>query len=130
MSQLQVRSEVEQVCAAFARHANAKDVDALVRDFYTDDAVLLPPGIPAIKGGKAIHGFWKGMVDAGAADVSLQTVTVESSGDFAYEVGEARFTMPDGKGGKSPQSLKYLVVFKRQTNGKFLAVADIFNSNT
>ena len=130
MSQAQVRTEVEQMSATFSRNANAKDADALVRDFYVNDAVLLPPGSPAINGAGAIRGFWKGLIDAGAADVALKTVSVDSSGDLAYEIGEYGFTMPDGTGGKAQMSGKYLVVFKRQPNGTLRAVADMFSGNS
>ena len=129
MSKAVGRTEVEQICARFARNANAKNVDALVADFYTSDATLLPPGAPAIKGADGIRTFWKGMIDAGAGDVVLETQVVESSGDLAYEIGAASFTMPDGKGGKAPVAAKYLVVFKRQGDGSIKAIADIFNMN-
>ena len=121
--------EVEKICANFALNANAKNVDALVREFYTNDAVLLPPGSPAIRGAADIHKFWKGMIDAGAADLTLETVSVDASGELAYEIGEAKFTMPDGKGDKAPQAVKYMVVFKRQPGGNLLAVADMFSGN-
>ena len=130
MSQLGVRAEVEQLSATFSRNANAKDLNALIRDFYVDDAVLLPPGSPAINGAGAIRDFWKGLIDAGAADVALKTASVDSSGELAYEIGEYSFTMPDGTGGKAPMAGKYLVVFKRQTNGTLRAVADMFSGNS
>ena len=66
MSQVVARTEVEQICAGFARNANAKNVDALVKEFYANDARLLPPGRPLIRGVDGIHAFWKGMIDAGA----------------------------------------------------------------
>ena len=130
MSQDQVRAEVEQVSATFSRNANAKDADALVRDFYTNDAVLLPPGSPAISGSTAIRDFWKGLLDAGAADVALKTASVDASGDLVYEIGAYSFTMPDGTGGRAPMAGKYLVVFKRQPNGTLRSVADMFSGNS
>ena len=130
MSQEQVRAEVEQVSATFSRNANAKDADALVRDFYTNDAVLLPPGSPTITGAAAIRDFWKGLLDAGAADVALKTASVDASGDLVYEIGAYSFSMPDGAGGKVGMSGKYLVVFKRQANGTLRSVADMFSANS
>ena len=126
----QVQTEVTQLSAQFARNANAKDLDALIRDFYANDAVLLPPGAPPIRGAEAIKTFWKGMLDAGAAEVSLQTQSVDSSAEIAYEIGAYSFTMPDGKGGKNHLSGKFLVVYKRQANGSLRAVADMFSPNS
>ena len=130
MSQVQVRAEVEQLSATFARYANAKDADALVTNFYAHDAVLLPPSAPAVHGADAIRVFWQGLIDAGGADVSLNTVSVDASGELVYEVGEYNFTMPDGKGGKVLVSGKYLIVFKRQPTGTLRAVADMFSGNS
>src|SRR5579872_1660003 len=129
MSHTQVRNEVEQACAIFARNANAKNLDALVKEFYAKDAVLLPPGQPEIQGIERIREFWKSMIDRGAGDVALQTKSVDASGDLAFEIGAFSFNMPDGKGGKTTVQGKYLVVFKRQPDGKLLAVADTFNMN-
>ena len=43
-----------------------------VSEFFTDDADLLPPGYPNLKGPKAIEDFWKAAV-AGAETVRLTT---------------------------------------------------------
>jgi ketosteroid isomerase-like protein len=129
MSHPQLQSEVSQLSARFARNANARDVDALVRDFYASDAVLLPPNAPQMAGTDAIKAFWKGLLDGGAADVAIQSGSVDSSGDLAYEVGTYSFTMPDEKGGKLQLSGKFVVVYKRQANGSLLAVADMFSPN-
>ena len=129
MSKTAARTEIEQIGATFVRNANAKNVDALVKEFYANDACLLPPGAAMIRGIDGIRAFWKGMIESGASDVSLETQTVESSGEMAYEIGSANFSMPDGKGGKNPVSGKYMVVFKRQADGTLRAVADIFNMN-
>ena len=56
-------------------------------------------------------------------------MTIEQITDMAYEIGSADFTMPDGKGGKTAVSGKYVVVFKRQADGTLRAVADFFNMN-
>src|SRR5262245_6366243 len=86
MSLSQAQSEIAQLVSRFERNANAKDADALVRDFYANNAVLLPPNTTPINGAEAIKGFWKGMLEGGAADLALQTTSVDSSGDLTYEV--------------------------------------------
>ena len=124
-----VRSEVDRIDATFSQNANAGNADALVREFYADDAVLLPPGAPAIKGVTAIRNFWKGLIEAGATNVKLQTQSVDASGDLAYEIGQYSFMIPNQQGESTQQTGKYLVVFKRQSNGALKAVADMFSGN-
>ena len=110
--------------AEFQRHANANDAAALTEAFYNDDAQLLPPNAPQVNGKSAIRDFWKAFLAAGVSDVVLDTGNVSSSGDLAYGVGIYGFTAAGTR-----QSGKYVVVYRRQSNGSYRAVADAFSSN-
>jgi uncharacterized protein (TIGR02246 family) len=110
--------------AEFQRHANANDAAALTEAFYADDAVLLPPNAPQASGKAAIRDFWKAFLATGISDVVLDTGNVSSSGDLAYGVGKYGYTSAGAR-----QSGKYVVVYRRQSNGSYRAVADAFNSN-
>lgn len=128
-----VQTDVESALRAlddeFMRHANRKDPVGLVQAFYTDDATLLPPNAPTIRGADRIRDFWKGLIDAGGADVTLETTQVDSSGEIAYGVGTYSFTMPSASGGRVRDNGKYLVVYRRQPDGTWRAVADMFGSD-
>jgi ketosteroid isomerase-like protein len=56
-------------------------------------------------------------------------VSVESSGDFAYEIGTYEAIVPMPGGGTGPSTGKYLVVWKRQSDGNIKMVADMFSPN-
>ena len=114
---------------AFVRNANSKDAGGLVEAFYSRDAALLPPDSPVIRGTDQIRGFWQGLLDAGGADVTLETTQIESSGDLAYGIGRYTFSMPSPSGARSRQSGKYLVVFRRQSDGSWKAIADMFSGD-
>ena len=114
---------------AFVRNANRKDAAALVAEFYAEDAVLLPPNAPMIVGGEAIRGFWQTVLDAGVSDVTLETTRLGASGDLAYGVGRYTLTAPLAEGGRAEDDGKYLVVFRRQADGAWKAIADMFGSN-
>lgn len=124
-----VKDEIQQLVDDFVRKANAKDVDALVHGYYAENASLLPPNHPIVEGRANIRNFWKGFIEAGAADVAVHTKTVESSGDLAYEIGAYSFTLPNPQGGRSTNTGKYVVVYKRQPDGSLKAVADMFSAN-
>jgi len=132
MSQVQsfdFRKAIERAIAEFEAAANKKDAAALAA-FYADDATLLPPGSQPIKGRANIQTFWKGFTDAGASDPKLRVLTVESSGDLAYEIGSWSGNVPNPATGKTgPASGNYLVVWKRQPDGKIKMVADMFHPN-
>ena len=110
--------------AEFQRHANANDAAALTEAFFAEDAQLLPPNAPQVNGKAAIRDFWKAFLAAGVSDVVLETGNVSSSGDLAYSVSKYGFTASGAR-----QTGKYMVVYRRQSNGSYRAVADSFNSN-
>lgn len=110
--------------AEFQRLANANDGAGLAEAFYTEDAQLLPPNAPQVNGKAAIRDFWKAFLAQGVSDVVLETGNVISSGDLAYGVGKYGYTASGVR-----QNGKYVVVYRRQANGSYRAVADSFNSN-
>jgi len=67
-----------------------KNAGALAK-LYTKGGQLLPPGSEVVAGGAAIQAFWQGVLDAGLAQVKLDTVEVEGHRDTATEVG--RYTL-------------------------------------
>jgi ketosteroid isomerase-like protein len=124
-----VKSVWRSLDEAFVRHATNKDAAALVSAFYAPDATLLPPNAPLISGTEGIREFWQGLLDAGGADVTLDTSLVDMAGDLAYGIGQYSFTLPAASGGRTHERGKYLVVYRRQPDGSWKVVADMFSSD-
>src|SRR5688572_22887145 len=120
MSQAQpfdFRSAIQSAIAEFETAVKAKDAPKLAT-FYAEDATLLPPGSPMIRGRSNILEFWRGFLAAGASDPKLTIVSVEHSGDLASEIGTYEARVPDPVTGTvGPASGKYLVVWKRSGGG-------------
>jgi len=91
---------------------------------YTEDAELLIPEAPAIRGRKAIAQVWKGIVGSGGNTVRVNIGEVQESGDWAYEVGTFTASAPDGN---VLNAGKYIVIWKRQPAGEWKTHRDIFN---
>ena len=108
---------------AFAR-GDAKTLAAM----YTPDAIAFPPDSEMIRGNEAIGNFWKTTRDNGVQSATLTTVDVGRSGDVAYEVGKVSLTIQPV--GKEPtmSAAKYVVVWKRQSDGSWKLHRDIWNS--
>lgn len=124
----QVRQALEAANAKFVEAFNGGDAAAVVA-LYADDATLLPPNSELIRGRQGLQDFWSAAMKAGFKDVALTTVEVGGSGDTAYEIGQYSLTVqPEGQTPK-PDSGKYLVVWKRQTDGSWKLQVDIWNSN-
>jgi uncharacterized protein (TIGR02246 family) len=122
-----VRTEIEQANRGIGRAFNSGDT-AAVAAFYTENATVLPPNSQMIRGRKAIEDFWKSAMAMGIRSIQLTTLDVESSGDMAYEIGNATLEIrPDG-GTAASETIKYVVVWKRQPDNSWKLAADIWNS--
>jgi ketosteroid isomerase-like protein len=120
---------IQQLDAQFMRTANARNAAALVKAFYTRDAVLMPPNLAAAKGHAEIQKVFQGLIDSGFTGIKLETTTIESSGDLAYGRGRYELSMEPPGGAPVQDVGKYIVVYRRQANGSWRAIADIFNSD-
>lgn len=124
------QSKIRDVEAAWMKDANAKDVEKAVAN-YTDDAVLIIPGAPAVKGKEAIRAAWKGMLADPNSKLAFSSdrVEISSSGDLATTRGSYTQTMTNPKT-KKPMEDKgsYLTVYKKQADGGWKAVEDMTSS--
>ena len=123
------QTEIRTLIETWEKSANAKDASGIAA-LYAENATLLPPGQPAIKGRQNIQAFWQGFFDAGASDAKIKSVEIAGSGAFVYEIGEFSAMMPQPTGGTARGTGKYLVVWERQSDGKLKMVADMFSSNS
>ena len=120
---------IRRLDAEFMKAADARNAGALVKAFYAADAVLMPPNHPIVEGRANIQGFLQGLMDSGFTGIKLETTTVVDAGDLAY--GRGRYTLSMAPPGGAPvQDVgKYIVTYRRQADGTWWAVADIFNSD-
>lgn len=98
--------------------------------FWSDDSLVMPPEAPVIAGKAAIRGFVAGAFSD--PNFSIRWVTdevhVSASGDLAYATGTNQVTAtgPDGK--IIAQRGKGITVWKKQADGAWKCVVDIWNS--
>jgi ketosteroid isomerase-like protein len=122
-----VRAAIEKQNAAFSAAFARGDVAALAAA-YTEDAIAFPPDADMVRGRAAIQGLWQSLRDAGAKSLSLTTVDVHSSGGLAAETGTAVLKIQPSGGAEQSQSVKYVVVWKRGTDGSWKLFRDIWNA--
>ena len=124
-----VRTDIESANREIGKAFSSGDISALAA-FYTEDAVVLPPNSQMIRGRKAIEEFWKGAVGMGVRSIQLNTIDVQSSGDLAYEIGNATMQIQPQGGSASRETVKYVVVWKRQPDNSWKLAVDIWNSSS
>jgi ketosteroid isomerase-like protein len=123
----EVRKEIEE---ADARQLNAfatKDLAGLTAN-YAADAVILPQNGPMVTGREGRDAFFKEMSNM-VSDFKFSMSKFEASGDLAYEIGTYSGMMQMPGMGTIADTGKFLTVWKRQADGKWMIVADIFNTN-
>ena len=122
-------SALRDLDAQWSKTAAANDLDGTV-SYYSDDASLLPPNGPIATGKQAIRPVWAALLSPGTS-VSWQAnkVEVARSSDLAYIVGTYQLAVKDSQGKPVNDHGKFVEVWKKQADGKWKAVADIFNSD-
>lgn len=101
---------------------------AAIAALYTDDARLLPPAAPPMRGKEAIENFWRGAMGMGIKEAWLETVDVETGGELACETGQFTLVMETDAGERAEQTGKYVVVWKR-AGAEWKLHVDIWNTN-
>ncbi len=124
-----VEDAVRAADTAWSKASVAMDA-AAVGSYYADDAVVLPPNGTMVTGKDAAQKAWAAMLVPGNS-VAWTTVKVSSSasGDMADTRGTYTATMagPDGK--PMSDTGKYLCVWKKQADGSWKAIEDMWNSD-
>jgi ketosteroid isomerase-like protein len=101
-----------------------KDYKAYVNDYYAEDATILYPNTDAVKGREAILAVFSTLGN----DINVTPTILEVNGkdDLAYVYGNvlmetnAKVELDHGK---------YIEVWKKQEDGKWKVIYDIYNSS-
>jgi ketosteroid isomerase-like protein len=94
--------------SAWSAASAAKDLDRYLFYFAPEASIFATPGNMSSKTAK---------------------VDVSRGGDFGYSSGTYEYTFKDAKGKPVIDRGKYLTVWKKQPDGNWKAVADIYNSD-
>jgi len=123
-----VASEIRQLDGDWSRAAQDRDLQRVL-SFWADDAIVFPPGSPAVAGKAAIREFVEKSFRTPGFSISWKTTTVAVSrgGELAYTTGtnHLTFSAPDGK--LVTVEGKAVAVWRREKDGEWKCVIDIWN---
>jgi uncharacterized protein (TIGR02246 family) len=117
--------------ASLLQSIAAKDLEKFGA-FYADDASALWPDVPVITGPAAIKAAFKPyLADKNFSEnYASDKVDVAKSGDLGYSQGSLTYTFTDPKTKKVlTVKCKYVEVYRKQADGGWKAIADIFNED-
>ena len=121
------RDSIRAYVARFDQKILAADWPAAVA-FYSDDAVLLPPNAPEVRGRDAIRKFFEGFPKF--TEFKQQVEEVQGNANLAYPRGTFETSMipPGGKGPVKDKG-KVLAVWRKGEDGSWLVTRVIWNSD-
>jgi ketosteroid isomerase-like protein len=91
---------------------------------YAEDAMMLPPNQPMVRGKQAIKAFNQRMLDQVGGTISNRIVEFSVEGDLAYQVGT--YAIRDAK---TPDEGKFVNIFRRQQDGSWKIHLAIYNND-
>ncbi len=117
---------IKAVEAQWQSDIAARNVDAIVGHYADDAALIIPESAPRIGIAAIRDGLPDAVRDPGFSMTAQNVQTrIAASGDLAYTRGTIRQSTSGKDGAPQVQVSNYLTVFRKQADGKWLAVEDM-----
>lgn len=112
-----------------ALSAEGKDIDKIV-SYWTDDAVVVPPGQPIVKGKEALKKFVEESMKIPGFSISWKSSDIHFSpdGKLAYLYGENITHINDSTGNRISIPGRGYSIWRKEADGSWKCVVDIFNN--
>src|SRR2546427_10382058 len=120
------RTALRAATDSFVQRVRRADWPAAAK-LFGQTAVFMPPQQRAVTGQANIEAWMKAFPPLSAFDV--KGVSVDGGGDVAYVAGMYMMTIAPPRAKPMPDTGKFLAVYRRQADGSWPIVADIFNSD-
>jgi ketosteroid isomerase-like protein len=121
---------IREADLAWSKAGEAKDLERLL-SFFADGATELSPNAPMATGKEALRKVWSDYFASPGFAISWQPTKVEASrgGDLGYSIGTYLQTTRDAAGKPVIDRGKYVTIWKKQADGSWKVIADVFNSD-
>jgi len=123
-----LRTSIEAQNAKYVAAFNSQEAEKVAL-LHTENAIVMPPNHPAVKGREDIQSLIEADIEGGIRDLSLTTLSMVAADGVVSEVGKYSLNIQLEAGESIPDSGKYVVVWKRQPDGAWLLDVDIWNSD-
>jgi ketosteroid isomerase-like protein len=114
----------------WARVFGAKDLKSSL-EFCTNDASFMAPSAPVAEGKDAIGKSFAAFFTLPDLKITWRPIKIEvaRSGELGYSTGAYNMSFKDPAGKTLTDRGKYVTVWKKQPNGRWKVIYDIFNSD-
>jgi ketosteroid isomerase-like protein len=120
------RDTLAQIRDTWVEDLRTKQIEHILK-LYASDAVFLQPTGERITGSAALRTLFQTVMATLDSDLTLFSKNLETSGDLAFDSGDFRETLTTiATGAKITATGSYLIIYKRQKNGRWLIIQQVF----
>lgn len=129
-----VSAQLDSMYTVFSRAYAGADVDLLMDSVYARDGFYLPPNSRILEGQEEFRAQFESFLGpiaaSGAAGprISFDIRERGIDGDLAYDIGIYEIRRPDAPADSPGSRGKFIVIWKRDTNGHWRIHADGFSA--
>ena len=108
--------------------SEGRDVDRIL-SFWTDDAIVLPPGLPAVIGKAALRQYVESSLRIPGFRITWSSTDVALSPDaqLAYFVSRNEITMNSQDGIPVTTHGRAITIWRRESDGQWRCAVDMWN---
>jgi uncharacterized protein (TIGR02246 family) len=126
----QEAAELMRISREWSDVAATGDMDAILAG-WAEDAVMMAPGQPPIRGKAAIRAYIEATGSIPGSSIRWEPLEahVAPSGDMAYLIERNQITWQDSTGTQVSESNKVVTVWRKQADGLWKNVIDMWNAD-
>lgn len=109
--------------------SEGRDVERIL-SYWTDDAVVIPPGMPSIEGKDSLRSYVENSMRIPGFKITWKSrdVTLSPDGRLGYMFSLNSITMNDQDGKPVTSEGRAITIWRKETNGEWRCAVDIWNS--
>jgi uncharacterized protein (TIGR02246 family) len=125
-----VEKKLMQISRDWSRTAATDSIEKTL-SYWADDAVVMSPGQPPVKGKNAIRQMVTGTSKIPGFKISWEplSVQVSKSGDLAYMLEQNQISFSDSLGQPVTEYNKAVTIWRKEADGSWKNIVDIWNSD-
>jgi len=119
-----------QLSKEWSKLAGTDSIERIL-SFWADDAIVMSPGQPPIKGKTAIREMVEGTSKIPGFKISWEplSVAVSKSGDLAFLIEQNQITINDSLGQPITEYNKAVTIWRKENDGSWKNIVDMWNAD-
>ena len=119
-------AEIRTAERALERALESPDPTAWVYA-YTEDAVFVAPGAPAVEGRAALLQMARAMQPL--SSVSIKALRTEGSGNLAYVYGQASWVSGPSSDAAPVTNVRLIIVWRKEADGRWRVAQELLHAD-